>query len=76
MFFETQRTQSSQRIKTLKVRCQEEAKASSQRANAVFCRAALSVQCRRHLLKNSVSSIILCVLCVRNNALCPQCSLC
>jgi len=36
MFFETQRTQSTQRIKPLKERFQEEAKASSQRATAMF----------------------------------------
>ena len=36
MIFETQRTQSTQRIKPLKERFQEEAKASSQRATAMF----------------------------------------
>jgi len=51
-------------------RFQEEAKASSQRATAMFFRrAALSVQCRRHLLMNSFPLELLCVLsvlCVEN----------
>ena len=68
MFFETQRTRSTQRIKPLKERFQEEAKASSQRATAmVFRHTTLSVQCRRHLL------IKLCVLNNTQRTLCSQC---
>ena len=77
MIFETQSTQSPQRTTALNERFQEEAKASSQRADAVFFSVrSLSVQCRRHLLTGSVSSAILCVLCVPSMALCPQCPLC
>ena len=43
MIFETQSTQSPQRTTALNERFQEEAKASSQRADAVFFRCAASL---------------------------------